>query len=164
MTYFALWLQEQVFPKRIPPWKWVWFGFVLQRKPNICHVPQMSLGLSQSSTLTSDPAVTKSTIWWVWSTQWPLFLDWIHDRSHAATAVFKCIYCIEFKNTLFFQSINKFKVELLWQLSGNVPQLVTARTWVWYLALLNGWTIPNCRELWCRSQTWLRSGMAVAVE
>ena len=22
---------------------------------------------------------------------------------------------------------------------------------------------PNCRELWCRLQTWLRSGVAVAV-
>ena len=31
------------------------------------------------------------------------------------------------------------------------------------LALLNGLSIWRCRELWCRSQTWLRSGIAVAV-
>ena len=31
------------------------------------------------------------------------------------------------------------------------------------LALLTGLRIQCCHELWCRSQTWLRSGIAVAV-
>ena len=39
----------------------------------------------------------------------------------------------------------------------------TTRLWVRSLALLSGWRILRCRELWCRSQTWLRSGVAVAV-
>ena len=30
------------------------------------------------------------------------------------------------------------------------------------LASLNGLRIWHCLELWCRSQTWLRSGVAVA--
>ena len=30
-------------------------------------------------------------------------------------------------------------------------------------ALLSGLRIWHCHELWCRSQTWLRSGVAVAV-
>ena len=29
--------------------------------------------------------------------------------------------------------------------------------------LLSGLSIQRCRELWCRSQTWLRSRVAVAV-
>ena len=31
------------------------------------------------------------------------------------------------------------------------------------LAVLSGWGIRNCRELWCRSQSRLRSQVAVAV-
>ena len=41
--------------------------------------------------------------------------------------------------------------------------LVSMRTWVWSLALLSGWRIWHCGELWCRSQTWLRFHVAVAV-
>ena len=37
------------------------------------------------------------------------------------------------------------------------------RTQVQSLALLSGLRIWLCCELWCRSQTWLRSGVAVAV-
>ena len=37
------------------------------------------------------------------------------------------------------------------------------RLWVWALALLSGWRIWRCLELWCRSQTWLRFHIAVAV-
>ena len=32
-----------------------------------------------------------------------------------------------------------------------------------FLALLSGLTIRHCHELWCGSQTWLRSLVAVAV-
>ena len=31
------------------------------------------------------------------------------------------------------------------------------------LALLSGLRMQHCRELWCRSQTWLGSGIAVAL-
>ena len=37
------------------------------------------------------------------------------------------------------------------------------RMWVRSLASLSGWRIQHCQELWCRSQTWLRSHIAVAV-
>ena len=41
--------------------------------------------------------------------------------------------------------------------------LVSMRIWVRSLALLSGSNIQHCRELWCRSQTQLRSCVAVAV-
>ena len=42
-------------------------------------------------------------------------------------------------------------------------QLGTMRLWVRSLALPSGLRIWHCHELWCRSQTQLRSGVAVAV-
>jgi len=42
-------------------------------------------------------------------------------------------------------------------------QLGTMRLQVRSLALLSGSRIWHCHELWCRSQTRLRSGIAVAV-
>ena len=42
-------------------------------------------------------------------------------------------------------------------------QLASMRTHVRSLALLSGFRIQHCPELWCRSQTWLRSGVPVAV-
>ena len=42
-------------------------------------------------------------------------------------------------------------------------QLGTVRMWVQSLALLSGLRIKRCRELWCRSQTQLRCGVAVAL-
>ena len=41
--------------------------------------------------------------------------------------------------------------------------LVPMRTQVWSLASLTGFRIWHCRELWCKSQTWHGSGIAVAV-
>jgi len=41
--------------------------------------------------------------------------------------------------------------------------LVSMRTQVRSLASLSGLRIQCCRELWCRSQMWLGSGIAVAV-
>ena len=38
-----------------------------------------------------------------------------------------------------------------------------SRSWVQSLASFSGLRIPHCHELWCRSQTWLRSFVAVAV-
>ena len=42
-------------------------------------------------------------------------------------------------------------------------QLETRRLQVRLLASLSGFRIWHCRELWCRSKTWLRSSIAVAV-
>ena len=41
-------------------------------------------------------------------------------------------------------------------------RLGTTRLQVWSLALFSGSRIRHCHELWCRSQTWLGFGMAVA--
>ena len=50
----------------------------------------------------------------------------------------------------------------LW-LNGLWIQLISMRTWVRSLAFLSGLRIRCCHELWCRLQTWLGSGLAVAV-
>jgi len=42
-------------------------------------------------------------------------------------------------------------------------RLGTMRLQVQSLASLSGLRIRRCRELWCRLQTWLGSGIAVAV-
>ena len=41
--------------------------------------------------------------------------------------------------------------------------LVYMRMQVWSLAFLRGLRVQHCCELWCRSQTWLRTRVAVAV-
>ena len=41
--------------------------------------------------------------------------------------------------------------------------LLSMRKWVRSLALLSGLSICHCHELWCRSQTWFRSGVAMAL-
>ena len=46
-------------------------------------------------------------------------------------------------------------------LSSN--ELLSIRTWVGSLASISGLRIWRCRELQCRSQTWLGSGVAVSV-
>ena len=46
---------------------------------------------------------------------------------------------------------------------GKQIRLGTWRLWVRPLALLSGLRIWHCCELWCRWQTWLESGIAVAV-
>ena len=42
-------------------------------------------------------------------------------------------------------------------------RLVSMRLQVQFLASLSGSGIGPCHELWCRSQTWLRSSVAMAV-
>ena len=42
-------------------------------------------------------------------------------------------------------------------------QLGTMRLWVRFLASLSGISIQHCRELGCRQQIWLGSGVAVTV-
>ena len=56
---------------------------------------------------------------------------------------------------------NKTGVSVVVQWKGI--QLVSMRMLVRSLALLSGSGIRHGRELWCKSQTWLRSGLAVAV-
>ena len=46
---------------------------------------------------------------------------------------------------------------------GKQIQLGTLRLQVRSLASLNGLRIQRCRELWCTLQTWLGSGIAVAL-
>ena len=53
--------------------------------------------------------------------------------------------------------------KLLLCLRGLQTQLVSTRTWVQSLTLLSGLRIWHCHELWCKSQMWLRSDVAVAV-
>ena len=56
-------------------------------------------------------------------------------------------------------------------ISRGVPVMVqwkrirlgTMRVWVWSLASLSGLRIWHCHELWCRSQMWQGSGIAMAV-
>ena len=50
----------------------------------------------------------------------------------------------------------------LW-LRGLRTQLVSMKTWVQSLAFLSGLMILCFQELWCGSQMWLRSGVAVAM-
>ena len=45
----------------------------------------------------------------------------------------------------------------------NQIRLISMRMQVWSLASLIVLRIQSCRELWCRSQTWLRSRDAVAL-
>ena len=53
--------------------------------------------------------------------------------------------------------------EFLSWCSGNSSQLGTTRLQVWSLVSLSGLRIQLCHELWCRSQTELGSGIAVAL-
>ena len=46
---------------------------------------------------------------------------------------------------------------------GKQIRLGTMRLRVRFLALFSGLRVWCCRELWCRLQTWLGSGVAVAV-
>ena len=65
----------------------------------------------------------------------------------------------------------RMEVALFEKEKGGVPvvaqwlqtQLVSMRMRVGPLALLSGLGIQHCHELWCRSQTWLGSQVAVAV-
>ena len=62
----------------------------------------------------------------------------------------------------FTYSFSLFREFPLW-LSGLQTQLVSMKLQTLSLALLGGLKIQCCHELWCRPQTWLRSGVVVAV-
>ena len=57
----------------------------------------------------------------------------------------------------------KTKTEFPLWLSRLQTQLESMRMWLSSLASLSGLRIQRCRELWCRSQSRLGSGVAVAV-
>ena len=58
---------------------------------------------------------------------------------------------------------NKLRPRVPVVAQGKWTWLVTMRLWVRSLASLSGLRTQCCHELWCSSQTQLRSGMAVAV-
>ena len=62
---------------------------------------------------------------------------------------------------IFLKNIYQFGVPVVAQ--RKRISLGTIRLWVRSLASLSGLGIRLCRELWYRSQTWLGSGVAVAV-
>ena len=69
--------------------------------------------------------------------------------------------CPQFSKNILITVKNTVGVPVMVQ--WKQTQLGTMRLRVQPLALLSGLRILCCCELWCRSQTWLRSGIAVAV-
>ena len=65
----------------------------------------------------------------------------------------------KYRKSLKIFSIWEF---LLW-LSGLQTQLLSMRMWIRFQVSLNGLRIWCCYELWCRSQMWHGSHVAVAV-
>ena len=65
--------------------------------------------------------------------------------------------------TLRLQPLKKKKTRVPIVAQQKRIRLVSMRMQVRSLALLSGLRIRRCRELWCRSQMWLGSGVAVAV-
>ena len=67
---------------------------------------------------------------------------------------------------LYYQLTRHVK-NIIWEfplwLSGLQTWLVSMRMWVQSLASPSGLRIQHCSELWCRLQTWLGSGVAMAV-
>ena len=69
------------------------------------------------------------------------------------------------------QVARAFLIQFFWGGGGGYSVVVhqkkirlgTIRLQVLSLASLGGLRIQHCCELWCRSQIWLRSGIAVAV-
>ena len=59
-------------------------------------------------------------------------------------------------------TLNMSKIEVLVVVQQSRTQLVSMRTQVRSLASLSGLRMWHRRELWCRSQMWLRPGVAVA--
>ena len=65
---------------------------------------------------------------------------------------------------LFFQKYkNKLSKRVPFVAQWKQIWLASMKMQVWSLALLRRLRIQHCHELWCRSQTRLRSGIAVAV-
>ena len=67
------------------------------------------------------------------------------------------------RNISVIGNLKKFKSDFLVWLCGLQTRLVFMRMWVQSLASIRRLRIQCCRELWCKSQTWLRSRVAVTV-
>ena len=104
------------------------------------------------------------------------FHTWIgHSHSFPSLALWPQIACflpmpkkvtknrkvVEF--LLWHSGLRTWLQEFLSWLSGLRIRLGTIRFRVWSLASLTGLRIRHCHELWCRSQTRLGSGIAVAL-
>ena len=64
-------------------------------------------------------------------------------------------------NGFHYVDYNHIREFPLWH-SGNESTCIHEEVG-WILALLRAWGIRHCHELWSRSQTWLRSLVAVAM-
>ena len=78
-------------------------------------------------------------------------------------AFISCLLSLRSPSVPCSHCVEKWVLEFLSWLSGQQIWLGTMRLQVWSMALLSGLWIRCCHELWCRSQTQLRSGIAVAL-
>ena len=81
-------------------------------------------------------------------------LKWDHEITHAKYLIILCAWLLLDK--ILFLGV-PIVVQWKW------IQFVSIRIQVQSLASLSGLRIQHCRELWCRSQTWLESHIAVSV-
>ena len=68
-----------------------------------------------------------------------------------------------YTGTLNDYTLNLKNMEFPFWLSGLQAQLASMTMWVQSLTLLSGFSIQHCHELWCRTQTCLRSHIAEGV-
>ena len=73
------------------------------------------------------------------------------------------LLALKFKSNLTFENPLIQSSHLGPAVSGQPIQLASMKMQFLSLALLSVLRIQHCRELWCRSQMLLRSGIAVAV-
>ena len=75
------------------------------------------------------------------------------------------------KQNPYLLPTRELQLEMYLKVNKGVP-IMTQQKWIWLasmrmqfrsLAFLSGLRIPRCWELWCRSQTWLGSWVAMAV-
>ena len=108
---------------------------------------------------------------------WPLFYSALHCSAKASHTIgkqvylssnktflaLKCEFHVIFKcHEILFQPFKNVKTESSCRGSA-VINLLSMRTPVQSLSSLSVLRIWRCYELWCRSQTWLRSCVAMAV-
>ena len=88
-----------------------------------------------------------------------LFKTWFFLKSlkkmnkiHIHTSIIAVMISIQLKNNISGVTLMVKQKQI---------QLGTIRLWVWSLAWLSRLRIKCCHELWCRSEKWLRSVVAV---
>ena len=99
---------------------------------------------------------------WCTCTFWKDSYYWVNEYIHHLT--YFLLFFFSWKHLNF----TLLKISFIMRIPVVAQQkriwLGTMRLQVWSLASLSGLRIQRCRELWCRLQTWLGSGVAVAVE